>query len=192
MRPLVKANTRTNCPHSKPLNTSNFPLPLKSERRKRTKHESIPEHHKHLSRNALSTFIFSQDTKAGQCIKHIEKELILLKRLTVCNNKESINKIKEQFTQTADGNFNHKGDFVNMKLNVVQMKERMEELEILYKKDGMRTKELEQKIEEVQEELVNARGRAEKYKVFIRLISRLKLYCIRKKVKSRSNKWKRS
>lgn len=196
MKPQSKASARPCCSHFKLAKAAKNPFSLKtdkengvqcqftidrlthanlrSERRNRTKHESVHDVHKY-SRNAKADAVFSKDSAnmAGHCIKNIEEELVQLKKLAGYELKtgrsfgakcvQCVN-FEDAFTQTAD-NADCKQELSRMKSVVAQMKERMEELETIYRRDGKKIAKLERMLKEAEERLERKESEAEKYKV---------------------------
>jgi len=168
---------------------------LKSDKRNKTKHESMHVTQRCISRNLLSpsTFGKGNSEKAGQHIRQIEEELVQLKRLAGYEPLEIMKRLekakctnfKETSTQTTNTNVECKKDIGKMKLTIVQMKERMEELESLYKRDGKKVQKLETTLKMTQDNLIEVQNEANKYKVLSKLINRTKLNSIRKNMKQK-------
>eukprot|EP00826_Nyctotherus_ovalis_P006131 TRINITY_DN11420_c0_g1_i8.p1 TRINITY_DN11420_c0_g1~~TRINITY_DN11420_c0_g1_i8.p1 ORF type:complete len:223 (+),score=62.22 TRINITY_DN11420_c0_g1_i8:242-910(+) len=112
---------------------------------------------------------------AGHCIKNIEEELIQLKKLAGYEGLKTVRcfgdtkcvqcvSFEDAFTQTTE-NADYKQELDKMKSVVAQMKERMEELETIYRRDGKKIAKLERTLKETEERLEGKENEAAKYKI---------------------------
>ena len=152
-------------------------LSAKLRKKEKTKYETAQGMNKCSSRQIITSKLINNKSTADKCIMQIEQELNQLRELACKSNgqcfvlqpirySENTKSIqRDQGTQTIDRNVEYKKKIVMMKTAVLKMKERMEELEVLYRTDNKNMLKLEKELKIKHEKLSKAQSEIEKYKV---------------------------